>query len=82
MPHPLISLHFSGCICYLQYSWLAKKYIKIEWQTKNIDEGCNCMGGLLNLYELTEYHNYELEYAMKLQQVSTCSLDKDLQFGT
>ena len=28
------------------------------------------------------YHNFEMEYAMHLQQVSTCFLDKDLQFGT
>ena len=28
------------------------------------------------------YHNFEMEYAMNLQQVSTCLLDKELQFGT
>ena len=28
------------------------------------------------------YHNFEMEYAMNLQQVSACVLDKDLQFGT
>ena len=28
------------------------------------------------------YHNFEMEYAVKLQQVSTCFLGKDLQFGT
>ena len=39
----------------------------------------------LDLYEFAagkNYHNFEMEYAMSLQQVSTCFLDKDLQFGT
>ena len=28
------------------------------------------------------YHTFEMEYAMNFQQLSTCLLDKDLQFGT
>ena len=44
------------------------------------------MRGQLNLYEFAagkKYHNFEMECAMNLQQVSTCFLDKkNLQFGT
>ena len=43
------------------------------------------MCGQLDLYEFAagkNYHNFDMEYAMSLQQVSTCFLDKDLQFGT
>ena len=41
--------------------------------------------GQLDLYKLSagkNYHKFEMEYAMSLQQVSTCFLAKDLQFGT
>ena len=53
-------------------------------QECTVDEECYCVGIwiYMNLLLVKNYHNFEMEYAMSLQQVSTCCLDKDLQFGT
>ena len=61
MPHPWISLHFwlHNVICSTHgYSY------KIEWQTKNVDEGCNCLGGWIYINLLLV--KITIEYAMNL----------------
>ena len=60
MPHPWISLHFW---LHMLFAVLMVSY-KIEWQTKNVDEGCNCLGGWIYINLLLV--KITIEYAMNL----------------
>ena len=60
MPHPWISLHFW---LHMLSAVLMVSY-KIEWQTKNADEGCNCLCGWICINLLLV--KITIEYAMNL----------------
>ena len=48
---------------------------------RNVDEECNHVGSwiYMNLLLVKNYHNFEMGYAMSLQQVSTYFMDRDIQ---